>query len=85
MRSRSVQVSLCQVRSCENRSGPMRSSQDQLKYRSGRVKSGDSMIRPGQVKVRSFHVMSGQYKVKSGMLASGYGRSGQVGTDWVRS
>jgi len=29
--------------------------------------------------------MTGQYKVRSYKLASGYSRSGQVGTDWVKS
>jgi len=42
-------------------------------------------ILSGQSQVRVCHVMSDQYKVRSGMLASGYGSSGQVRADWVRS
>jgi len=55
---------------------------------SGGVRSGQvrlCKVRGGQDQLRSAYLMSGQYKVRSDMLASGYGRSGQVGTDWIRS
>jgi len=59
--------------SYENKSGPVRSSQDQFKYTLGRVKSGDDMI------------WSSQGQVMSGQVIWRQDRAGQIRLEQTES